>query len=295
VTTTAPPTTDLSVRPLSRNIGAEIAGVELREPLDRTAVLAVRELLLRHKVLFFRDQHLSPAQHLAFAAQFGEPTPGHPIVPGLEDHPEVFEIDYSQAAQYAEALNKSGRFDYDARVWHTDVTFVERPPLGSILNAIVIPDAGGDTLYSNQVAAYEALSPSLREYLGTLTGVHDGTAQFAGLIELVESPEWEGRRITLEPVEHPLVRTNEETGEKALFVNQGFTSHVKELDRAESDALLGFLHQHSVRPQFTVRWHWSEGDLAFWDNRVTQHAVVPDFSGQHRVIQRVTLRGERPV
>jgi taurine dioxygenase len=289
------PSTDLSVRLLSATIGAEIRGVDLKQPLDSDTVAAIRALLLERRVVFFRDQHLVPEEHLAFARYFGEPTPGHPVLPGLAEHPEVFEIDYSFAEQFVEQFTKSGG-DYDARVWHTDVTFVERPPLGSILNAIAIPAAGGDTQWSNQQAAYEGLSPALREFLGTLTAVHDGTSQFGWILELQQGAEWEGKQVvSLDPVEHPLIRTHEETHEKVLFVNPGFTSHIKELSAPESRSLLQFLYEHSTRPQYTVRWHWSEGDVAFWDNRVTQHAVVPDFSGQHRVIQRVTLRGTAPV
>jgi taurine dioxygenase len=286
---------DLTVRPLSRHIGAEVGGLDLHRALDDREVAAVRALLHQYKVLFFRGHHLTPDLHLAFAEQFGETTKGHPVIPGLPDNPKVFEIDYSQAEQYRDAFQKSN-VDYDARVWHTDVTFVERPPSGSILNAVTIPEAGGDTQWSNQAAAFAALSPSLQDYLRTLTAVHDGSDQFGWILEHTADAAWEGERITsIDPVEHPLVRTHDETGEEILYVNPGFTRGIKELEPAEAQALLGFLHQHSVRPQFTVRWHWSQGDLAFWDNRATQHAVVPDFSGQHRVIQRVTLRGERPV
>jgi len=175
------------------------------------------------------------------------------------------------------------------------VTFVERPPLGSILNAVVIPEAGGDTAWSNQETAFAALSPSFQAYLETLTAVHDGTDQFGALLEAFGEGVWEGRSFTnLEPVEHPVVRVHPETGRKVLFVNPGFTSHIKDLTPAESEALLSFLYAHSVRPEFTVRYHWQAGDLGFWDNRVTQHSVVGDFDGP-RVIQRVTLRGDRPV
>jgi len=287
---------DLGVRPLSRLIGAQITGLDLHRSLDDREVTAVRALLHHYKVLFFRGHHLTPDQHLAFAEQFGESTEGHPIIPGLPGNPNVFEIDSSEAEQYRAAFEQAAPGDADARVWHTDVTFVERPPSASIQNAVVIPDAGGDTQWSNQAAAFAALSPSLQGYLRTLTGIHDGRDQFGWILEHTADAAWEGDRITsIEPVEHPVVRRHDETGEEVLYVNPAFTRGIKELAPAESQALLGFLYQHSVRPQFTVRWHWSQGDLAFWDNRATQHAVVPDFSGQHRVIQRVTLRGERPV
>ncbi|WP_054569440.1 TauD/TfdA family dioxygenase [Frankia sp. R43] len=279
--------------PLSGNIGAEIRGLDVRT-LDEREVAAVRAAWLHYKVVFFPGQHLTPAEHLAFARRFGEPTEGHPVIPGLDGQPEVFEIDYSKARELAAAYGRVGTVSRGLD-WHTDVTFVKRPPLGSILRAVVVPPAGGDTLFSNQEAAFAALSPALQEFLGTLTAVHNGEAQFKGILDLVGEGRWEGETfVRLEPATHPVVRTHPETGKKSLFVNPGFTSHIAELDRAESDALLAFLYQHSVRPEFTVRYHWQEGTIGFWDNRATQHAVAGDFGDAHRVIQRVTLRGDEP-
>jgi taurine dioxygenase len=285
---------DLDVTPLSGTIGSEIRGVDLRAPLRDDEVAAIRAVLLERKVVFFPGQHLDAGQHLAFARHFGEVTPAHPVIPGIDSHPEVFEIDYTEAGRlydyYGDVSTRARGIS-----WHTDVTFVERPPLGSILNAVVIPPAGGDTLFSDQEAAYEGLSESLRAYLETLTAVHDGRAQFGPLLARFEQGEWEGETFTeLEPVEHPVVRTHPETGRKSLFVNPGFTSHIAQLNRPESDALLAFLHQHATRDEYVVRYHWQAGDLGFWDNRVTQHAVVGDFGSQPRLIQRVTLRGDAP-
>jgi alpha-ketoglutarate-dependent taurine dioxygenase len=287
---------DLRTTPLSPTIGAEVRGVDLGEPLSDAVVAQLRESLLRHKVIFFPGQHLDPAQHIALARYFGEPTPAHPVIPGIDGYPEVFEIDYTKSAQLREAYGDVVD-RYDGLSWHTDVTFVENPPLGSILNALVIPPAGGDTMFSDQRAAYEALSEPLREFLDGLVAVHDGRQAFGALLKAREDGggEWEGKQYkSLDPVEHPVVRTHPETGHKSLFVNAGFTSHIKGLTRPESDALLQFLYDHSTKAQFTVRYHWHAGDLGFWDNRVTQHSVVGDFAGQHRVIQRVTLRGDRP-
>ncbi|MDQ1462750.1 MAG: alkyl sulfatase [Actinomycetota bacterium] len=288
---------DLRTTPLSATIGAEIRGVDLTRPLSDATVRELRARLLQYKVIFFPGQHLEPAQHVALARNFGEPTPAHPVLPGLDGFPEVFEIDYSRAAQlresYGDVVDR-----YDGLSWHTDVTFVERPPLGSILNAVVIPPAGGDTMFSDQHAAYEALSEPLRDFIDGLVAVHDGQRAFGAILKAREDGggEWEGKQYkSLDPVEHPVVRTHPETGHKSLFVNAGFTSHIKGLSLAESDALLQFLYAHATKPQFTVRYHWHAGDLGFWDNRVTQHSVVGDFGGQHRVIQRVTLRGDRPV
>lgn len=288
------PGVELDVTPLSGTIGSEIRGVDLTQRPDDETLAAIRQVWLERRVVFFPGQHLTPSEHREVASWFGEVTPAHPVIPGLPDNPEVFEIDYSQAAklaaQYGDVSKRRGL------AWHTDVTFVERPPSGSLLNAVVIPPAGGDTLWTDQVAAFAALSPALQEFLSTLHAVHDGRAQFSGVLEQVGEGEWDGEAYrSLEPVVHPVVRTHPETGEKVLFVNPGFTSHIAELDRPESDALLAYLYEHSSRPEFVVRYHWHEGDLGFWDNRSTWHAVAGDFGDQPRVIQRVTLRGDRPV
>ncbi len=284
----------LEVRHLSGHIGSEVRGLDVRD-LDSTTAEAIRSVLLERKVVFLPDQHLNPTEHIEFARHFGEPTEGHPVVPGVEGTPEVFEIDYTAANELYTAYGDVADRDRGIH-WHTDVTFVERPPLGSILNAVVIPASGGDTLFSNQEAAFEALSPSFQDYLRTLRAVHDGTAQFQPILDLVGEGEWEGERFTaLEPTSHPVVRVHPETGRESLFVNPGFTSHIEGLSRAESDTLLSFLYEQSVKNDFTVRYHWIAGTLGFWDNRATQHAVVGDFGDQPRVIQRVTLRGDRPV
>ena len=288
------PRVELDVRPLSGVIGAEIRGVALRH-LDDETVAQIRRIWLERKVVFFPGAHLTPEEHLAFASRFGEPTEGHPVVPGIEGRPEVFEIDYSAARELYATYGDVATYERGVS-WHTDVTFVPRPPLGSILNAVAIPPSGGDTLFSNQVAAFEGLSPALQDFLTPLHAVHDGTRQFQGILDLVGEGSWEGEKFTkLEPSVHPVVRTHPETGEKALFVNPGFTSRIVELSLLESDALLAFLYEHSVKPEHTVRYHWEQGTVAFWDNRVTQHAVVGDFGDQHRAIQRVTLRGDAPV
>ncbi len=292
MTTTLAPT-DLEVTRLSNSIGAVIRGVDVREADDET-IARIRQAWLDHKVIFLPGQHLTESEHQAFAARFGELTEGHPVVPSVDGYPNVFEIDYSKSRElytaYGDVATKTQGIH-----WHTDVTFVKRPPAGSILRAVVIPAAGGDTLFSNQQAAFEALSPSLQDYLSTLHAVHDGRAQFRSVLEKVGEGKWEGAELpALEPVVHPVVRTHPETGAKVLFVNPGFTSHIAELEPLESDALLGYLYAHSVRPEFVVRYHWAEGDLGFWDNRATQHSVVGDFGDQHRVIQRVTIKGEAP-
>jgi taurine dioxygenase len=302
MTLVATPATDLDatatathydVRPLSASIGSVVSGLDVRHLDDRT-VADLRALWLDRKVLFFTAQHLTPAEHVEFAARFGEPTEGHPVIPGIAGQPEVFEIDYTANRELYETYGDVSTYEGGVS-WHTDVTFVRRPPLGSILRAVTVPEAGGDTYFSNQEAAFDALSPTLQDILRGLRALHDGTEQFKGILDLVGEGTWEGAPFrALEPVEHPVVRVHPETGRESLFVNPGFTKRLVGLDKRESDALLTFLFAHSVRPEFTTRYHWGAGDLGFWDNRATQHAVVGDFAGDHRVIQRVTLRGDEP-
>jgi taurine dioxygenase len=284
----------LDVTPLSPTIGAEIRGVDLRH-LDDATVAAIRQVWLERKVVFFPGQHLDGEEHIAFALRFGETTEGHPVIPGMKDHPEIFEIDYTLARKLQ---TRPGKEPPPQRGidWHTDVTYMERPPMGSILRAITIPPAGGDTMFSDQQAAYENLSPTMQQFLSTLTAMHDGRSSFQGLLDRVGEGRWDGEPVVaLEPSEHPVIRTHPETGRKTLFVNPGFTTHIVGLTAEESDAVLRFLYKHAVEPRHTIRYHWAEGDVGFWDNRSTQHMVVGDFGDAPRVIQRITLRGDKPV
>lgn len=284
----------LEVRRLGATIGAEVRGVDLRGPLDPATVAALRRLWLRHKVVFFPDQPVTPAEQVAFARRFGEPTPAHPVVPGLiPEHPEVLVLDSEvvrgrdEYAWVRERPRDEG--------WHTDVTFVETPPDGSVLSGQVIPDVGGDTLWADTEAAYAALAAPLRRLVAGLRAVHDGQATFGGFVAAGHAVEWDGRRHDhLVPTEHPVVRRHPETGRKALFVNPGFTSHIVGLSRQESDGLLGLLYDHMTAPEFVVRHRWRAGDVAFWDNRATLHYAAQDYGDERRVMHRVTLRGTRP-
>ena len=189
MTSTLPSTAvTLDISPLSARIGAEIRGLDLRDISD-AEIAAIRAAWLEYKVVFFPGQDLEPAEHLAFASRFGVPTEGHPVIPGLPEQPEVFEIDYGHTAELASLYGDVARRDRGL-AWHTDVTFVTRPPAGSILRAVVAPDAGGDTLFSNQEAAFEDLSPSFQDYLSTLTAVHDGRAQFGRILDRVGEGTW---------------------------------------------------------------------------------------------------------
>jgi alpha-ketoglutarate-dependent taurine dioxygenase len=284
----------LDARPLTSSLGAEIHGVDLREPLAPSTVAELRQLWLRHKVVFVRDQHLEAHHQVAFAHAFGRLTRAHPVLPGaIVEHPEVLVLD-SRVAR-ARPEYEPTRARSRSHGWHTDVTFVDTPPTGSILAARQVPEAGGDTLWADTQAAYEGLDEPLHRLVYGLTAVHDGSRTFGGFLAAGFPVEWEGDlRPTLEPVEHPVVRTHPETGARSLFVNPEFTSHIVGLSPRESDALLTVLYEHMTVPEFTVRWRWRAGDVAFWDNRTTMHYATQDYGDAHRIMHRVTLRGDRP-
>ena len=292
--TTVASNVELAITPLTGTTGAEIRGVSLREPLPPAAVAEIRQTLFDYKVIFFPGQHLSTDEHFAFAAQFGEITEGHPT--SAVDHGRfgLNEINYTEIREkYAGHRDPTRKPRRDG--WHTDVTFMETPPMGSILNVLAMPERGGDTVFANTQAAYEGLSVPFREFLDGLVAVHNGEEAFGEQIRANGYGEWEGRRFTqLQPVEHPVVRTHPETGKRSLFVNPEFTSHIKGFSRRESDGLLELLYQHMVDQKYLVRYNWRAGDLGFWDNRATMHLVVIDYGTQHRLIQRVTIKGERP-
>ena len=245
---------------------------------------ALRQELLKHQVLFFEDQDLTPVQHRDFAARFGA-LHTHPLYPGVPEAPELFTLD-----------NHAGNpTDNDA--WHTDVTFIETPPMGSILHARLLPPNGGDTIWASMKAAYEALSPTLRSFLETLDAVHDFARGFPQARDRRQCRGADKHAQALAeqpPVLHPVVRAQPETGEDALFVNFAFTERIKGLRRKESDAILHMLFEHVTRPEFQVRWRWTPNAIAFWDNRITQHYAVNDYLPARRVMIRATILGERP-
>ncbi|OHV29676.1 taurine dioxygenase [Parafrankia colletiae] len=278
----------LDVRPLSGYIGAEIFGVDLTEPLEPAVVAEIRATLLKWKVVFFRDQHVTPAQQIAFGRHFGEVTPGHPTLPTLEGHPEIFPLD-SQA--YSAGL-KSG---FQVRsLWHTDVTFVHNPPMGSILRGVVIPPYGGDTQWTNLAVAYETLSEPLRSFIDGLHAVHVNQIHLergdsSQLQKLFTSTRYE--------TVHPVVRVHPETGERVLFVSPNFTQRIVELSNTESQQVLNLLFNHLATPAYTVRFRWQPDSIAFWDNRATAHLVPTDYGHLDfdRVMHRITIAGDIPV
>ncbi len=259
---TATTATLADVRPLTGACGAEVHGIDLRA-LDADGWKAMYATWLEHLVLFFPGQSLDADAHVALGRRFGEPEI-HPYIPKHDDeHPEIVVID-----------TLGGGVD----VWHTDVTFSPTPPMASVLQMVVNPPRGGDTIFTNQYLAYETLSAPIRELLDGLTAVHHA-APFG-------HPEQQAI--------HPVVRTHPDTGRRSLFVNRTFTSHVRELRRSESDALLHYLYSWSERPDFQCRYRWEVGTIGIWDNRCTQHYAVADYHDERRVIERVTVIGDTP-
>ena len=277
----------INVRPLSGYTGAEIFGVDLRDPLTAPVISEIRATLVKWKVVFFRDQHLSQEQHLSFARQFGRPTPAHPTLPAaFPEFPEILLLDNLAFA----GKESSGGPMVESR-WHTDVTFVADPPMASILRGVVVPPYGGDTQFTNLVVAYERLSEPIRRCIDELHAVHQNFLPLVrGELPSNLAKQFTGRTIR---AVHPMVRVHPETGEKTLFVNPNFTSHIVELTRREGAHLLELLYEHMINAEFTCRFRWEQGSIAFWDNRATAHLVPTDVvAGQHRSMQRITLAGE---
>lgn len=277
-------------------IGAEITGVDLSTELTDAEVADIRSALLTHKVVFFRDQDVSPEQQVAFGRRFGEVTAGHPTLPPLDGHPEILVIGGSDYFGLSADADDDGAWGGAIENnWHTDVTFVHNPPLGSILKAVEIPTYGGDTAWTNLVAAYDGLSQPIKELVDGLHAVHRNEI----LVEL-GSPQGLALRSAFTSssywTEHPVVRVHPETGEKALFVNPNFTSHIVGLKNKESRALLDLLYAHIANPRYTVRFRWAPGSIAFWDNRATAHLAALDaVPGEPRTLHRITIRGDVPV
>ena len=267
------------VRPLTTAVGAEICGIDISRPLDDGDVDLVRRTLNRYAVVFFRDQWLTPDTQVAFARHFGEPTPAHPVLPSVEGHPHVLRID--------------GRDDR-AAWWHTDVTFMQTPPMGSILSMDEVPSVGGDTLWVGTQAAYEGLAPAVRALCDQLIALHHDPF-FAADVAERGGMEWDGSKVeVLRPAIHPVVRTHPETGRNGLFVNPQFTQLIVGLSPLESAAVLDLLYRHLQKPEYQCRFHWEPGSVAFWDNRATLHYAVDDYGEGIRVAHRVTLRGSAP-
>src|SRR3954447_2200004 len=274
----------LDVRPLTPAIGAEVCDIDLHGDLDDGTVAGLRAALLRHRVLFFRAQRLDADAQIAVASRFGPLTVAHPAVRGVDGQPRVLELDAA----------RGGR----ANEWHTDVTFVDRPPLGALLRAVELPEVGGDTLWASTVAAYATLPDELRETVDALWAVHTNGFDYA---EFNGNDQSEGARAYASafasvPFEtrHPVVRVHPETGERSLLLG-AFARRVEGLEDAAGRDLIQRLQAHITKPEHTVRWRWRTGDVVFWDNRATQHYAVNDYGDAPRRVQRVTIAGDVPV
>jgi alpha-ketoglutarate-dependent taurine dioxygenase len=264
--------TDLAVAPLAGGLGAEIGGVDAAAPLGPETVEQVRRALLRHKVIFFRSQELDYGSQAAFARHFGDLTVGHPIYRAPEDRPEVREIDSRQGTR--------------ANHWHTDLTFVDRPPALAFLHNKIAPPVGGDTMWANTVAAYESLPEPLRALADRLRIVHSNDSDYTAATVAAR----EAYVSTLFETEHPAVHVHPETGERALLVG-GFARRAVGFGPQASRDLLRILQEYVTRPENTVRWRWRVGDLAIWDNRATQHYAVHDYGTHDRLAERCTVAG----
>ena len=273
----------LTITPVAGAIGAEVNGVDIAAGIDADTAALLRQALLDHLVIFFRDQHLTPERYMAFARAFGTPVE-YPMLPGIPGFPMITEITKHEHERH----NFGG-------IWHADTTYLACPPMGSMLNALEVPPCGGDTLFANQYLAYETLSETLRGLLDGLTGISCSTKADVSKTreDMIHNA---GDKASFQPLtaEHPVVRTHPETGRKLLYVNVAHTSHFKGMTEAESAPLLGYLFQHQVRPEFTCRFRWQPGSLAFWDNRAAQHNPINDYHGHRRVMRRITLAGEKP-
>jgi taurine dioxygenase len=273
----------LQVKKIAGALGAEIVGADLSAPPSSELASAIRGALLEHLVVFLQDQRLSVPQFLAFARSFGKPIE-YPLIKGLPEFPEVIEV--------SKLENETANF---GGVWHTDTAYLELPPMGSMLLAREVPPVGGDTLFANQYLAYEGLSPGLRRMLEGLVAVNSSTKADASRTR-EDRVRKDGREDAKAEylAEHPVVRTHPETGRKALYVNVAHTVRFKGLTDEESAPLLNYIFQHQTRPEFTCRFSWQVGSLAFWDNRCALHNAVNDYHGHRRVMHRITLAGDKP-
>jgi len=273
----------MEIRPIAGALGAEISGVDLAKDLTDETVAAIRRAWLEHLVLFFRDQPLAPRDFLAFAKRFGEPIE-YPFVKGLDDFPEIIPV----LKRETEQVNFGG-------VWHSDTTYLDIPPMASMLVAREVPPAGGDTIFANQYLAYETLSAGMRRMLEPLQAVASSLKADASKTRedrLKDSGRADAKKEYV--ASHPVVRVHPETGRRALYVNVAHTTHFDGMTPEESAPILRFLFEHQIRLEFTCRFRWTPGAIAFWDNRCAQHNAINDYHGHRRSMHRITLAGDRP-
>jgi len=272
------------IEPLSGALGAEIRGIDLRNPADGGAI---HEAFLKYSVLVIREQKLEPDDLMQIGARFGEPC-YYPFVSGIEGYPFIFEV----VKEESETVNFGGN-------WHSDTTYLAQPPRATLLYALETPSHGGDTLFANTCAAYDALSEGMRAMLDKLVGVNSASLKVTGGRRKMHSTiggmkVHDTEKADEYEAEHPAVRTHPETGRKALYVSRSHTIRFRDMSEEESRPLVDFLQAHQTRPEFTCRVRWSPGTLTIWDNRCTQHCAVNDYHGQRRRMQRLTVGPEAP-
>lgn len=273
----------MKTRKIAGALGAELSGVDLASGLSTAQAAEVRQALLEHQVIFLRNQDLTPQQFLAFAKAMGEPVE-YPFVKGLEGFPHIIEVKKLEH----EKSNFGG-------IWHSDTTYLDQPPMGSMLLSREVPPYGGDTLFASQYAAYEGMSDTMKKLLEGLKGISSSAK--ADVSKTREDRIKEGGKTEAPKeyrAEHPVLRTHPETGRKALYVNVAHTAGIKGMTDEESAPLLRFLFEHQVKPEFTCRFVWEPNAIAFWDNRCVQHNPVNDYHGFRRVMHRITLQGDTP-
>jgi len=275
----------IDVRPVTGSLGAEVLEVDLSGQLDNETFNDIYQALHDHLVLFFHDQHLTPEQHKAFGRRFG-PLHVHPFTVAMEGHSEIIEI-----------IKEPNERHNWGDTWHTDLSLLEEPPLGSIIYAREVPPYSGDTQWSNMYLAYETLSERMKELIDGLVCIHRGDTQGYSNFDSMKVIATKAGE-----AEHPLVRTHPETGRKSLYMHRGFVKGIKGMTDKESAAIMNFLYDHAENPDFACRFHWRENDVAFWDNRCTQHRVTADyfydrrqFEPARRRMHRITVCGTRPV
>jgi taurine dioxygenase len=279
----SPAAKTIEVHKIAGALGAEISGVDLARDLDDATVAEIRRIWLDNCVVFFRNQDLPPARFLALAKRFGAPIE-YPFLKGLDGFPEIITV----AKLEHEKINFGG-------VRHSDTSYLDIPPMATMLIAREVPPVGGDTLFANQYLAYEALSDGMKRLLDGLVALNasakaDVTRTREDRLKDGKNPQ--ARKDYL--AEHPAVRTHPETGRKALYVNVAHTVRFKDMSEEESAPILDFLFRHQIRPEFTCRFHWEPGSIAFWDNRCAQHNPVNDYHGYRRLMHRITLKGDKP-
>jgi len=274
----------MKIKRIAGAIGAEIIGLDLTQSPSSDLTKEVREVFLKNSVIFLRNQRLTSKQFMNFATAMGEPIQ-YPFVKGFDDFPQIIEVKKLEH----EKVNFGG-------VWHSDTTYLEKPPMGSMLLSKEIPPYGGDTLFACQYAAYESLSDTMQRLLEGLQGINSSAKADVSKTreDRIKSDGNESLPKSFSS-SHPVVRTHPETGRKALFVNTAHTTGIEGLTDKESASLLSFLFEHQVKPEFTCRWAWEPDALAFWDNRCAQHNPINDYHGFRRVLHRITLQGDKPV